>query len=218
MRTTAIAALAIAVIAGACSASASAPTWTFAPGTEADTAALTSGQAAADQAASPSTSLAPSASAAPSTGALGTIAGTAPAPAGGATTGAAPDEASVQIANFAFGPETVTIQPGGTVTWTNADGDRHSVLIGGSESGRLEQGGTFSRSFPEAGTFAYVCGLHASMNGTIVVLAAGSAASAWIGPDGERHATSGTSSPDATAAPSAAPTSRPDCQPGRWRR
>jgi plastocyanin len=34
---------------------------------------------------------------------------------------------SVNISGFAFSPASVTIAPGGTVTWTNLDGTAHTV-------------------------------------------------------------------------------------------
>jgi plastocyanin len=119
--------------------------------------------------------------------AAGTVAdvGAAPsasAPADGVEDGAATNpptaatRASVDIANFAFSPASVTTGVGGTVTWTNRDGDRHSIVIAGDESPRLGSGATYSRTFDAAGRFAYVCGIHSSMSGTVTVLGeAGSA-------------------------------------------
>jgi plastocyanin len=106
-------------------------------------------------------------------------AGAAPsasAPADGVEDGAATNpptaatRASVDIANFAFSPASVTTGVGGTVTWTNRDGDRHSIVIAGDESPRLGSGATYSRTFDAAGRFAYVCGIHSSMSGTVTVL------------------------------------------------
>ena len=106
----------------------------------------------------------------------------ASAPADGVEDGAATNpptaatRASVDIANFAFSPASVTTGVGGTVTWTNRDGDRHSIVIAGDESPRLGSGATYSRTFDAAGRFAYVCGIHSSMSGTVTVLGeAGSA-------------------------------------------
>jgi plastocyanin len=107
----------------------------------------------------------------------------ASAPADGVEDGAAATNpptaatrASVDIANFAFSPASVTTGVGGTVTWTNRDGDRHSIVIAGDESPRLGSGATYSRTFDAAGRFAYVCGIHSSMSGTVTVLGeAGSA-------------------------------------------
>src|SRR5438874_7097925 len=45
---------------------------------------------------------------------------------------AAGANASVDIANFAFDPATVTINAGETVTWTNHDQDRKSTRLNSS--------------------------------------------------------------------------------------
>ncbi len=93
----------------------------------------------------------------------GTVAATTVAPAAGAT--------DVGIMDFAFAPETVTVKVGSVVTWTNGDGVAHSVKSsdGTFVSGNLEQGQSFSATFATAGTFAYICGIHNSMTGTVVV-------------------------------------------------
>lgn len=117
---------------------------------------------------------------------------------------AAPATASIQIANFAFEPSTVTIRAGGSVTWTNTDGDRHSVLLDGSESARLDQGGTFSRTFSSPGEFAYVCGLHSSMTGTVVVLANGSS------PTPPSATSAAGTAPEPSPSPTGSPEDRED--------
>jgi plastocyanin len=91
-----------------------------------------------------------------------------PTPGGG---GGAPASAAVAIVNRAFSPRTVTIAAGGTVRWTNSDGDSHTVTArgGGFDSGILRSGGTFSRRFPAAGSFAYICLIHSDMTGTVTV-------------------------------------------------
>jgi plastocyanin len=75
------------------------------------------------------------------------------------------------IAGFAFSPETVTVKVGGAVTWTNKDSSTHSVKSadGSFVSQDLQDGQAFTASFKTAGTFAYVCGIHAFMKGTVVV-------------------------------------------------
>jgi plastocyanin/predicted lipoprotein with Yx(FWY)xxD motif len=78
---------------------------------------------------------------------------------------------SVQIANFAFAPASLTVKVGATVTWTNADSTTHTVTAdGGSfDSGHLASGATFKHTFAKAGTYTYHCAIHASMTGTITV-------------------------------------------------
>jgi plastocyanin len=77
----------------------------------------------------------------------------------------------VTIAGFAFDPTTVTINVGDSVTWTNQDSIAHTATAGdGSfDTGNIVAGGTESVTFDTAGTFAYHCTIHATMNGTVVV-------------------------------------------------
>ena len=86
----------------------------------------------------------------------------APAPAG---------DGAVTIKGLAFAPGDVTVAAGTTVTWTNNDSPTHRIKSGdGSfDSKDLKTGDTFQHEFDTAGTFAYVCGIHPSMKGTITV-------------------------------------------------
>jgi plastocyanin len=78
---------------------------------------------------------------------------------------------SVAISGFTFGDGELTVATGSEVTWTNSDGPTHSVVAtdGSFKSDRLGTGESFSHTFDAAGTFAYVCGIHASMTGTVIV-------------------------------------------------
>lgn len=78
---------------------------------------------------------------------------------------------SVTISDFTFVADPITVAAGSTVTWTNADSFNHSVVAtdGSFVSESLSNGETFSNTFDAAGTFDYVCGIHASMTGTVVV-------------------------------------------------
>jgi amicyanin len=96
------------------------------------------------------------------------------------TDGAAPTIAATPVAanavnidNFAFVPATVTVKVGSTVTWTNKDEDPHTVVADGGafRSEALGSGGTYSFTFPTAGTFDYVCSIHPFMRGNVVVTA-----------------------------------------------
>src|SRR3954453_981102 len=91
---------------------------------------------------------------------------------GGAGGTAAPaGDSAVTIDNFAFDPASTTVKVGSTVTWTNKDSAGHSVSAADDsfKSDRLSTGSTFQFTFDSAGTFEYVCGIHPSMHGTIVV-------------------------------------------------
>lgn len=79
---------------------------------------------------------------------------------------------AVTIAEFAFDPATLTVKVGATATWTNRDSATHTVAwADGSQGSRsLTDGGApYSRTFDTPGTFAYVCGIHPRMKGTVVV-------------------------------------------------
>jgi plastocyanin len=80
----------------------------------------------------------------------------------------------VTISGFAFGPASVSVPVGSTVTWTNQDGTAHTVTAddGSFDSGSLAQGATFSQTFDTPGTYPYHCAIHSSMTGTITVVAA----------------------------------------------
>jgi plastocyanin len=84
---------------------------------------------------------------------------------------AADDGSSVAIADFAFGPDVLTTSVGSTVTWTNSDGFNHTVSSadGTFVSDSLSSGGTFQHTFATAGSFTYICAIHPSMAGTVVV-------------------------------------------------
>ncbi len=80
-----------------------------------------------------------------------------------------PSTQSVSIANFVFYPFRLTINTGDTVVWTNNDSAPHTVTGSGLDSGTLENGGTFSHTFSETGTFSYYCAIHPSMTAEIIV-------------------------------------------------
>jgi plastocyanin len=91
------------------------------------------------------------------------------APAGAATK-------DVDVSGFAFKPPTVNVAPGDTVTWTFKGPDlNHSVTSSTFDSDPGNSmplhvvGDTFSHTFPDAGTFSYVCKVHSFMTGKVVV-------------------------------------------------
>ncbi len=94
-----------------------------------------------------------------------------------------PSASSVSIVDYSFSPSADTIKVGTTVSWTNAGSVGHTVTAddGSFDSGQLASatggggygggtaGGSFSRVFGAAGTFAFHCSNHSSMTGTIIV-------------------------------------------------
>ena len=80
-------------------------------------------------------------------------------------------DTAVTIAGFAFGPSSVTVQVGDSVTWTNEDAAPHTATAGGSsfDTGTIGNGASASVTFATAGTYAYICEFHPTMTGTVVV-------------------------------------------------
>jgi plastocyanin len=79
--------------------------------------------------------------------------------------------AAVQIDNFVFGPDRLTVKVGTTVTWTNRDDIPHTVASSARafKSKALDTDDSFSFTFSTPGEYAYFCSLHPHMTGTIVV-------------------------------------------------
>jgi plastocyanin len=81
------------------------------------------------------------------------------------------DAAQVKIDNFTFGPAKLVVTKGTAVTWTNQDDIPHSIVLTALSvrSKALDTDKAFTYQFDKAGTFAYMCGLHPTMHGTVVV-------------------------------------------------
>jgi plastocyanin len=75
----------------------------------------------------------------------------------------------VRISEFMFIPNPVVISRGGTVTWVNEDSARHSIVGVGFRSDDMLKGGTYSRTYEQAGNFPYHCGIHPLMKGEVRV-------------------------------------------------
>jgi plastocyanin len=79
--------------------------------------------------------------------------------------------AGVKIDNFSFGPQTLRVPIGATVTWTNSDDIPHTSVStdGVFKSKVLDTDEKFSYTFTKAGTYPYYCTIHPKMTGTVVV-------------------------------------------------
>jgi plastocyanin len=77
----------------------------------------------------------------------------------------------VKIDNFSFGPGTLTVSVGTTVTWTNRDDIPHTVVNteGVFKSKVLDTDEKFSFTFSKAGSYPYFCSIHPKMTGKVVV-------------------------------------------------
>lgn len=88
-----------------------------------------------------------------------------------AATPAAPRALAVIITDYAFTPQVITVTVGSSVEWYHGGSAQHSVVFtDGSTSGPLNSDDTWTRTFTQTGTFAYHCGFHGSMSGSVVVL------------------------------------------------
>ena len=79
--------------------------------------------------------------------------------------------AEVKIDNFSFTPETLTVDPGTTVTWVNQDDLPHTVASDDKvfKSRALDTDEKFAYTFTKPGTYAYFCSLHPKMVAKVVV-------------------------------------------------
>ena len=85
--------------------------------------------------------------------------------------GSAPDTTTVVVKDFMFAPMSTTIKAGAKVTWLNKDDEPHTVVsdTGLFRSAALDTNETFSFEFDQPGTYHFICSIHPSMVGTIVV-------------------------------------------------
>jgi plastocyanin len=82
--------------------------------------------------------------------------------------------AEVQIDQFTFAPQQVTVKAGTTVTWINDDDVPHTVASSAKlfKSKTLDTKDRFPFTFTTPGTYEYFCSLHPHMTGAVVVEAA----------------------------------------------
>jgi plastocyanin len=80
--------------------------------------------------------------------------------------------AKVTIQGFAFHPACISVAAGTMVTFTNEDSVAHTATAsssGGFDSGDLNKGQTYTKTFTTPGTYSYICSIHQYMHGTVVV-------------------------------------------------
>lgn len=83
--------------------------------------------------------------------------------------GTLPNSASVDVGDNFFNPTSVSIAQGGDVTWTWTGAATHNVTFTSGSNSATQTSGTFSRTFPDTGSFNYQCTIHSGMTGTVVV-------------------------------------------------
>ncbi len=75
----------------------------------------------------------------------------------------------ISIKNFVFSPAELNINAGETVVWVNNDSVSHDISGSGFKSPLMSNGQSYSFTFSTAGTFDYICSIHPSMKGKIIV-------------------------------------------------
>ena len=77
---------------------------------------------------------------------------------------------TIVLKDSEFRPNHATVPVGTTVTWQNDDQYPHDVTFdGGPESGMLDGGAAYERTFDAAGQFDYECTIHPGMVGRVTV-------------------------------------------------
>ncbi|HVF33271.1 MAG TPA: cupredoxin family copper-binding protein [Acidimicrobiales bacterium] len=87
-------------------------------------------------------------------------------PAAGGATGDA-----VRIVDFNYSPATLEVEAGTTVTFTNEDTFAHTATAKDKsfDTGNLDKDASFEHTFDTPGTYDYICTIHNSMTGSVVV-------------------------------------------------
>ena len=85
-----------------------------------------------------------------------------------------PAKTTVDIIDFAYHPRVLRVAAGTAVTFVNRDGEPHTItaLDRSFDSGALDAKNTWIHRFHKPGRYAFLCGFHPYMRGTIVVTGA----------------------------------------------
>jgi plastocyanin len=79
---------------------------------------------------------------------------------------------TIEIKDFAFNPQTITVKSGEKVTWINRDEEPHTVVSVEKQfkkSTALDTDQEFTITAGAPGTYTYFCSVHPKMTGTIVI-------------------------------------------------
>ena len=81
-------------------------------------------------------------------------------------------ENKIEIKDFAFNPQTITVKAGDKITWINRDEEPHTVVSVEKQfkkSSALDTDQQFTITAGAPGTYTYYCSVHPKMTGTIIV-------------------------------------------------
>jgi plastocyanin len=80
---------------------------------------------------------------------------------------------AIQISNFLYKPDPITVKAGAKVSITNEDDTAHTVTDKGTartfDSGTIKGNATGTVTFSKPGTYAYFCEFHPTMAGKVTV-------------------------------------------------
>lgn len=89
-----------------------------------------------------------------------------------ANTAAGSKSTKIEIKDFMFNPQKITVKSGEKITWINHDEEPHTIVSVGKKfqkSSALDTDQEFSITAGAPGTYEYFCSVHPKMTGTIVV-------------------------------------------------
>ncbi len=78
----------------------------------------------------------------------------------------------IEIKDFAFNPQTITVKSGDKITWINRDEEPHTIVSVEKQfkkSSALDTDQEFTITAGAPGTYTYYCSVHPKMTGTIVI-------------------------------------------------
>jgi len=78
----------------------------------------------------------------------------------------------IEIKDFAFNPQKITVKSGEKITWVNRDEEPHTVVSVEKQfkkSPALDTDQEFTATAGAPGTYSYFCSVHPKITGTIVV-------------------------------------------------
>jgi plastocyanin len=78
----------------------------------------------------------------------------------------------IEIKDFAFNPQTITVKSGEKITWINRDEEPHTIVSVEKQfkkSSALDTDQEFTITAGSPGIYTYYCSVHPKMTGTIVV-------------------------------------------------
>ena len=84
-----------------------------------------------------------------------------------------PAQNKIEIKDFAFNPQILTVKSGEKITWINRDEEPHTVVSVEKQfkkSTALDTDQEFTITAGAPGTYTYFCSVHPKMTGTIVVV------------------------------------------------